>query len=124
MSENETFQILLLEDDDAYRRMVARMLEQAGHRVLQAHDFAAAVRYIDSPERIDLLLTDLGMPAQTPHGLSAARTSQMRRKGLKVIYMTGGDASQFALHAADDIVLQKPFTMQTLLKAVNAALTG
>lgn len=124
MTTRNEFHILLLEDDDAYRRMVARMLEGAGFHVLQAQDFSAAVRIVDGPDRIDLLLADIGMPAKTPHGLSAARTSQIRRHGLKVIYMTGGDATQFALHTGDDIVLQKPFTRDVLLNAVKAMLSS
>jgi CheY-like chemotaxis protein len=117
-----TFHILLLEDDDAFRRLVTRMLEEGTFNVIEAGDFSSAVRIIDGPQRIDLLVADIGMPAETPHGLSAARTSQVRRQGLKVIYMTGGDATQFALHLKDDIVLQKPFVSETLLKAVKSAL--
>jgi DNA-binding response OmpR family regulator len=122
MTTPRKFHILLLEDDDAFRRLVTRMLENASFHVIQARDFSSAARIVDGPERVDLLLADIGMPAKTPHGLSAARTSQMRRKGLKVIYMTGGDASQFALHLRDDIVLQKPFTSESLLRAVKSTL--
>lgn len=122
MSENSRFHVLVLEDDEAYRRMIVRMLERAGFNVIQAGDSKSAVAFVDSPMQFDLLLADINMQPDTPHGLSVARRSQMRRPDLKVIYMTGGDPTKFALHARDDVVLQKPFTAEVLISAVEAAL--
>ncbi len=122
MSDPGKAHILVLEDDEAFRRLTARMLDKAGYTVIQANDFFSAIALIDGPGRIDLLLADIGMPANTPHGLSVGRTSQMRRSGLKVIYMTGGDPREFLMYADGDTVLQKPFATQTLIAAVEAAL--
>ena len=112
--------ILVVEDDDAYRRLVARMLQRAGYAVTAVEDFAAAVKVIDGAQAIDLLLTDIGMPAGTPHGLSIGNVAQFRRQGLRVLYMTGEhDATQFAQFAPDAKVLQKPFTADQLVAAVT-----
>lgn len=115
--------ILVVEDDDSYRRLVARMLERAGYRVTVAADFDAAMKVIDGAEPIDLLLTDIGMPAGTPHGVSISRVAEFRRTGLKILYMTGGhDVTKFAQFAPGATVLNKPFTADRLAEAVKALL--
>jgi DNA-binding NtrC family response regulator len=123
MDPSSARHILVVEDDESYRRLVGRMLEKSGYRVTVAEDFDAAIKVIDGPEPIDLLLTDIGMPAGTPHGVSISRVAEIRRTDLKVIYMTGGlDVTQFAQFAPGATVLKKPFTAQQLASAVAAAL--
>jgi CheY-like chemotaxis protein len=122
MSDAGRSHILVLEDDDAYRRLVVRMLAGAGFDVLEARDFASAIALVEGARRIDLLLADVGMPAQTPQGMSIARMSQIRRHGLKTIYMTGGDAKECAFYANGETVLQKPFTANLLIEAVDTVL--
>jgi two-component system cell cycle response regulator CpdR len=115
--------ILVVEDDDSFRRLVTRMLERAGYRVTAAADFDAAIQVIDGPEPIDLLLTDIGMPEGTPHGVSISRVAEFRRTGLKILYMTGGqDVTKFVQFAPGAIVLDKPFTAAQLTEAITAAL--
>ena len=70
MGPNATRHILVVEDDESFRRMIVRMLEDVGFRATGAADFAAAMAVLDSDEAIDLLLTDIGMPPGTPHGFS------------------------------------------------------
>jgi CheY-like chemotaxis protein len=65
--------ILVLEDDDAFRRLVVRILAGAGLDVLEARDFASTIASVEGARRIDLLLADVGMPAQTPQGMPIAR---------------------------------------------------
>lgn len=123
MDQQTSRHILVVEDDESYCRMVARMLKTEGYRVTMAEDFSAAIAVIDSPEPIDLLLTDVGMPAGTPHGLSIGKVAEFRRQGLRVLYMTGGhDLTKFTQFAAGAPVLRKPFTTNQLLAAVATAL--
>ena len=123
MTEDPALHILVVEDDDGYRRLVSRMLTKVGYRVTAAEDFATAIKVIDSPEPIDLLLTDIGMPAGTPHGLSIGKVAEFRRQGLKVLYMTGAhDLANFAQFGPDVTVLRKPFTAAELAAAVAQAL--
>lgn len=115
--------ILLIDDDRAFRRVAARMLEDVGFAVTEAADFAAALSAVDGPEQIDLLLTDIGMPAGTPHGFSIAAVARCHRRDLKVLYMTGDhDPEEFALCDADALVLRKPFTAAELRQAIATAL--
>jgi CheY-like chemotaxis protein len=115
--------ILLIEDDRAFRRMATRMLEEAGFAVTEAADFAAALSAVDGPDQIDLMLTDIGMPAGTPHGFSIAAVARRHRRDLKVLYMTGDhDPEQFALCDRDALVLRKPFTAAELRRAIADAL--
>ena len=115
--------ILVVEDDESYRRIIVHMLERAGFRVTGAADFAAAMAVLDSAEEIDLLLSDIGMPPGTPHGFSIGSVAQRRRQTLKLLYMTGAyDPTEFALFSEDTALLRKPFTTDELLKAVETAL--
>jgi DNA-binding NtrC family response regulator len=115
--------ILVVEDDEAYRRLVVRMLEAAGYRVTAAGDFATAMIAIDGPEPIDMLLTDVGMPPGTPHGVSIGSIARLKRPDLPLIYMSGGfDPTDFALYVENSTVLRKPFTVAALIEAVRGAI--
>jgi len=123
MDANAVRHILVVEDNEPYRRLITRMLEDASFRVTGAADFAAAMAVLDGDEEIDLLLTDIGMPPGTPHGFSIASVAQRRRQQLKLLYMTGAyDPKEFALFTEDAIVLRKPFTAADLVKAIEQAL--
>jgi PAS domain S-box-containing protein len=115
--------VLVVEDDQAVRGFVTRILERAGYRVLSAPDGPAALM-IDPDEKIDLLLTDVVMPAMG--GREVAERLAAMRPGLRVLFVSG--------HAENAIVregvldpeihyLAKPFTAAALLAAVDAELT-
>lgn len=115
--------ILIVEDDERYRRLMVRMLEGAGFAVTAAGDFAAAMEVIESEKEISLLIADVGMPPGTPHGASIATMAKYRRRDLKVLYVTGGhDVARFALFTPGSAVLQKPFAAEALIAAVKSAL--
>ena len=82
------------------------------------HEYALL---IEGSARIDFLLADVGMPAGTPHGLSIGKMAQLRRPGLKVLYMSGSDLGEFAMFHGEP-KLRKPFTTEELIAAVKAAL--
>ena len=80
---------------------------------------------IEGTQQFALLLSDIGMPAGTPHGFSIGASARRHRPNLKIIYMTGSeDASQFLLFGHDALVLHKPFTSAQLITAIKAALAG
>jgi CheY-like chemotaxis protein len=114
--------ILIVEDEPAFRRLVVRMLERAGYPVVQAEDYVGALRIVETDRTIALMLIDVGMPMGTPHGISIAKMSQLRQSRLKIVYMTGGDALQIAEHTDGAKVLQKPFTSEQLVGAVEAVI--
>lgn len=115
--------ILVVDDDDDYRTLVRRMLEAAGFRVTTAQDFNSAMKVIEGAEPLDLLLTDVNLPPQTPHGLVIGLMTKTKRPDLQTIYMTGAfDPVKFAELTQGSAVLQKPFSATELVAAVNRAL--
>ena len=125
MQRVDECRILVVEDSADYRRLVARMLQDGGFKVIEAADFTEAMRTIEGGQDLTLLLADIGMPAGTPHGFSIGAIARRHRPELKIVYMTGGqDARQFSLNPGDSIVLLKPFTGDELIATINAALAG
>jgi len=123
MGSKTSRHILVVEDNEPYRRLITRMLEHAAFRVTSAADFAAAMAALDGTDEIDLLLSDIGMPPGTPHGFSIGSVAQRRRQKLKLLYMTGAyDPREFALFSEDATVLRKPFSAAELVAAIEKAL--
>ena len=115
--------ILVAEDDDAVRRIVVRILEFAGYRVLQAEDGQAAVALLNRGEAIDLVLLDVVMPELG--GKAAFEEIRRIAPGLPIIFCSGytGDALPASLLAREQLrLLSKPFRPETLLEAVREAL--
>ena len=116
--------ILLVEDEDAVREFVSRVLTLHGHSVLEAHDGVQAVELMNK-HHFDLLLTDIAMPVMD--GISLALKVRDARPGVPIILMTGyANESQRAhnLSVLIEELLTKPFNKDQLMKAVNAALSG
>jgi two-component system, cell cycle sensor histidine kinase and response regulator CckA len=116
--------ILLAEDDASIRQFATRMLREHGYRVLDAEDGAAAIALVGKAiEAIDLVITDVLMP--NANGLELARLMRAARPDLPIVFMTGyaglDDDALVELRATGP-VLAKPFTQETLLRAVATAL--
>jgi CheY-like chemotaxis protein len=110
--------IVIVEDDAAWLEVVTVMLEHAGHTVASFPDYSGALELIEGPGTIDLLLTDIQLPTETPHGISLARMARLRRRGLPILFMTG--EVELAEMVDDDLgpTLIKPFDREQLLKGV------
>lgn len=113
--------VLLVEDDEALRRSVTRMLEHLGYRVWIAGDGVEAVDVFrrHAPE-IDVVLLDVGMPRQ-----GGARTFDEMRAidpEVKVLLSSGyhGDHLEPILRAGVHGFLPKPYTLQQLVDALSA----
>lgn len=114
--------LLVVDDDEQFRKVLAQALTSAGFEVLQAGNLAKALAVLDSSGAADLLIADLHLSPGTPHGFSTGRVIKMRCPQIKIVFMTGGDAQGFALREPGDVVLQKPFRTHELIDAVKAAL--
>ena len=80
--------MLLVEDDDAVRRMAARRLESDGYHVTAASNGGAALELLAAAEpRMDVLLTDVIMPEM--NGVKLAVQVRVRKPGLPVVLMSG-----------------------------------
>ena len=116
--------ILVVEDEDAVRKLTCLSLERKGYKVLQAPLATTAIE-IAEREHFDLLLTDVIMPGMD--GQKLAEVLRERRECLPIIFMSGytGDALvQAESEDAPQSFLQKPFTQRELLTLVRGLLDG
>jgi two-component system cell cycle sensor histidine kinase/response regulator CckA len=116
--------ILLVDDDEAIRRFVKRILLQQGFHVIEALDGAEALEVASAyAQPIDLLLTDVIMPKV--NGLVLAQGLLQERPGLRVLYMSGYvEKSILLAKYPESILLQKPFTPDALIAAVRHELAS
>ena len=116
--------ILLIEDHEGVRRMVARMLEDLGYEVLQVRRVAEAVALCQSTsDPIDMVLADIVMPELS--GPRVVAELQEIRPGLAVLYMTGYPddvLGPYGMSTSSANVLLKPFTQDKLAERVRQML--
>jgi two-component system, cell cycle sensor histidine kinase and response regulator CckA len=118
--------VLLIEDDEQLRELMGQALEQAGCRVIAASTGSEAVAAAGSETRLDLVISDVVMPAG--NGPEVVRLLRESRPGLKVLFISGY-APQFATTrglalSSESSFLQKPFALSALVEAAQAALGG
>ena len=119
-AEAEESVILLVEDDPDVRGVARRLLERAGYRVLEASDASAALEWLWSEARLDLLFTDVTLPRGIS-GPEIAREAATLRPELPVLFTTGyalDGRRPDAVPPDDAPVLRKPFRRDELLTAV------
>jgi CheY-like chemotaxis protein len=109
--------ILVVEDEDAVRRLTCRILKREGYTVLEAPDGRHAIDTWDAhPGAIDLLLTDVVMP-----GMSGKELAE--RLGIEPVFMSGYTDDVMLRHGMEGLrLVQKPFDAPTLLGAIRSAL--
>ncbi len=116
--------ILVVEDEEAVRRLSAKVLERAGYRVLSAADGAEAIRCIDAFDgRIDLLVTDVVMPGMS--GAQLAETFRRRDAQIRVLFVSGYTPDAVLRHGVREgelAFLQKPFSPAGLASRVREVL--
>ncbi len=112
--------VLLVEDEDAVRRLARRVLEGVGYRVLAAASGAEALRMVDELEGpLDLMVTDVIMPGMSGQELS--NRLRLRRPDLPILYVSGYTDDAILQHGTllpNTGFLQKPFTPATLTQRV------
>ncbi|SED72365.1 His Kinase A (phospho-acceptor) domain-containing protein [Pseudomonas mohnii] len=112
--------VLIVEDDPAVRVLVSTVLSELGYAFVEAGDAAAALPILDSGQRIDLMISDVGLPGM--NGRQLAEIGRQYRPGLKVLFITG-----YAEHAAvrggfldpGMQMITKPFTFDLLTAKVR-----
>jgi CheY-like chemotaxis protein len=112
--------ILVVEDDDAVRRMTREFLKINGYTVLEARSGADAIQFMERREQqIDLVLTDVLMPGMKGREL-VERLSKLRT-GIKVLYMsayTEDAAINIGVLTPGTAFIEKPFSPDDLAKKV------
>jgi PAS domain S-box-containing protein len=113
--------VLVVDDEQAVRELVTTLLEERGYAVLGAADGPAAAALLEGEGRIDLLVTDVGLPGFD--GWRLAALARARRPGLPVLFMTGYADNAPAVDGETDVaVITKPFTLEALASEVSAKL--
>jgi CheY-like chemotaxis protein len=117
--------ILIADDEEAMRSLIARALRQDGHEVTTANDGAEALDLLTRANgAFELLLSDIRMPIMD--GIALALAAARDHPAVTILLMTGyADQRERAsgLDALIHDVIAKPFTLATMRTAVNGALS-
>ena len=116
--------VLVVDDDPMVRRLAAGSLESLGYHVLEAADGLEALRALENSTRpVDLVLTDVMMPQMD--GLALVRALRDRGAVMPILFMSGFVGAEPAMEAklaAFGVMLDKPFALEALARAVRGAL--
>ena len=112
--------VLVVEDEPIVRRLILGVLSELGYRALEAPDGAAGLEVLQSDERIDLLITDVGLPEIDGHQM--VHRARETRPRLKVLFITG--YAEQAMSGTESIghgiqMITKPFSMEALTQRVQ-----
>ena len=113
--------VLVVDDEPTVRMLVAEVLEDLGCYVIEAADGAAGLRTLRSDVRIDLLVTDVGLPGGL-NGRQMATAARVARPDLKVLFITGYAENTVLSQGRLDpgmYVLAKPFAMEALASRIK-----
>jgi DNA-binding response OmpR family regulator len=111
--------VLLVDDEELLRRLLSRMLMEAGWQVVQAENGAAA---LDAAREMNgglgLVITDIHMPLMD--GVELARKLQVLHPHVPVLYISGRDLHpDMAVLVPDGRVLRKPFRTEIFIETVR-----
>ncbi|APV42210.1 hybrid sensor histidine kinase/response regulator [Pseudomonas frederiksbergensis] len=113
--------VVLVEDDPAVRMLVLDLLKELGYHAHEAEDAKTALPLLESDLRIDLLVTDVGLPGM--NGRQLAEIARQHRPALKVLFMTGyaekAAERQGFLEEGMDMVA-KPFSIDLMANKIRA----
>jgi len=116
--------VLIAEDDEPIRAMIARALLENGHDVVTANNGAAALEILARERgRFDLLLTDITMPVMD--GVALALATGRDYPDVTILLMTGYADQRERAHDLDALVhdvITKPLSVATIRSAVDEAL--
>jgi PAS domain S-box-containing protein len=118
--------VLVIDDEAAIRMLIVDVLEEAGYRVLEAHDGPAGLTILQSDIHIDLLITDVGLPGGV-NGRQVADAARTTRPNLKVLFITGYAENAVIGRGHLDAgmqVITKPFSVMALGSRVRELIEG
>jgi PAS domain S-box-containing protein len=112
--------VMLVEDEPSVRLLIGEVLSELGYTCVEVADGAAALPILASQRRIDLMITDVGLPGM--NGRQLAEIARQYRPGLKILFVTG-----YAEHATIRSgflepgmeMVTKPFALDLLATKIN-----
>ena len=113
--------VLVIDDEPTIRMLVAELLADAGYAVIEAPDGPAGLKVLESNARIDLLITDVGLPGGM-NGRQVADAARVSRPNLKVLFITGyAENAVIGQSRLENgmFVMTKPFQMDLLAHRIR-----
>jgi PAS domain S-box-containing protein len=114
--------VLVVDDEPSVRLLMVDALQDAGYRVLEADDGPGGLKILQSETRIDLLLTDVGLPGGM-NGRQVADAGRAHRPKLKVLFITGYAENAIIGNGHLELgmqVITKPFAIDALANRVRS----
>jgi hypothetical protein len=115
----------VVEDEPVVRAVILEMLGEQGYRTLEAVDGPSGLRILRHDARIDLLVTDVGLPGM--NGRQLADQARETRPNLKILFITGYAES---VAMADGFLqpgmemITKPFDLENLSQRIRRMISG
>lgn len=114
--------VLVVEDEAVVRSLIVEVLDELGYRALQAADAQEAIPLLESDQRIDLMISDVGLPGM--NGRQLADFARLSRPNLKVLFATGyAEGSNVSGYLAPNMeIITKPFAIEALASKIKEIL--
>ena len=111
--------VLVVDDEPTVRMLVGEVLQDLGYTAIEAEDGASGLQVLQSGARVDLLVTDVGLPGGM-NGRQVADAGRAIRPDLKVLFITGyADTAALGHPDSGPHVLTKPFAMDLLASRIR-----
>ena len=117
--------VLVVEDEPVIRNLIIEVLQDLGYRALEASDGPAGLKVLQSRQRIDLLVTDVGLPGI--NGRQLADAARETRPELKVLFITGYAENATLANGFLDPgmeIFTKPFAVEALATRIRSMILG
>ena len=114
--------VLIVDDEPTIRMLVTEVLEEFGYAGIEAGDGPTGLKVLQSAAKIDLLITDVGLPGGL-NGRQLADAARTLRPELKVLFITGFAENAVVGNGHLDPgmqILTKPFSMEILAQRIRA----
>jgi CheY-like chemotaxis protein len=118
--------VLIVDDEPTLRMLMSETLQELGYATIEAADGASGLNVLQSNRRVDVLVTDVGLPGGM-NGRQLADAGRTLRKSLRVLFVTGYAENAVVGHGHLEHgfqILTKPFPMETLGSRVRDLLAG
>ena len=117
--------VLLVEDDDSVRLLVADILKELGYHPVEASEAQAAIRKLSSNRAIHLMISDVGLPGM--NGRQLAEIARSHRPDLPILFLTGyaeNAAIRSGFLGTNMAMITKPFALVTLSAKIEEMISS
>jgi nitrogen-specific signal transduction histidine kinase len=113
--------VLIIDDEPTIRMLLTDLLTASGYSVIEAPDGPSGMKVLESDTKIDLLITDVGLPGGL-NGRQVADAARVKRQDLKILFITGyAENAVMGQSRFQDrmFVMTKPFQMDALARKIQ-----